>query len=70
MTSRRKRDMVLHWHERDTDDQTIGRLLGIPVPEVQAIIASAEHPAPSASATPLFVQPPVFGDDGGSLVHS
>jgi hypothetical protein len=59
--------MVLHWHERDTDDQTIGRLLGIPVPEVQAIIASAARPAPSASAMPLFVQPPVFGGGDDSL---
>lgn len=63
MTSQRKREMVLHWHERDTDDQTIGRLLGIPVPEVQAIIASAARPALSASLMPLFVQPPVFGGD-------
>ena len=71
MTSQRKREMVLHWHERDTDDQTIGRLLGMSVSEVRAIIASAEHPAPAASLTPLFVQPPVFGgDDGGSLVYS
>jgi hypothetical protein len=53
--------MVLHWHERDTDDYTIGRLLGMTVPEVQAIIASAARPALSASLMLLFVQPPVFG---------
>ncbi|MFT9278649.1 MAG: hypothetical protein ABF532_09585 [Bifidobacterium sp.] len=62
MTSQRKREMVLHWHERDTDDQTIGRLLGMTVPEVQAIIASAEHPASSESAMPLFIQPPMLGE--------
>lgn len=38
MISERKRDMAIHWHERGVDEDTISRLLGIPVSEVRAIV--------------------------------
>lgn len=41
MTSRRKRDMVLHWHKRGIDDATIVRLLNIPPSEINAIVEEA-----------------------------
>jgi hypothetical protein len=70
VTSQKKREIVLHWHERGIENAAIVRLLGIPIDEVRAIIHASEHPALAASAMPLFIQPPVFGGGDDSLVAS
>ncbi|TPF87433.1 hypothetical protein BW13_00855 [Bifidobacterium sp. UTCIF-37] len=62
MTSKAKKDMVIRWNARGVaSPEETARLLGIPLPEVHAILKESMTRHPSVRTTdPEFIEPPLF----------
>lgn len=60
MVSDEKRRLVLKWHARGYGSPDISRLLNMPEEEVISIIFNRTQK--TASRSPEFIEPPLFGE--------
>lgn len=62
--TKRKAEMVVTWHERGVDIETICRMLGVTPQEASAIIrqhaAERERRERAERMCPKFIEPPMF----------